>query len=182
MTRYSLLLILALQACGTSDDAPASVQRFAGPVDGTTSLVFVLLDGDHLNVYACNGEVDGVFEWFAATGDTSVTSDSGNASVDVDIGDEATGTLTLDGTAHPFTAAPSALGFGLYRGVAAENGDALEAGVILLDGTEQKGGVGARSSSTLTVSPSPAITTGQTSLLFNNVNIPLVNAASMYLR
>jgi hypothetical protein len=136
---------------GRGDASPAG--NFAGKVEGTDAFVAVVVDEeDRALAYACDGREGGtatVAEWFrgevADDGSLDLTSEGG-AGLSADIAEEgASGTVTLDGEDHAFTAGPAEEPAGLYRKAEEADGEELLGGWIELASGEQRGAVRNRS-------------------------------------
>ena len=104
------------QPCASPAAAPLATEFFA-PLTGTeANLVVALGPGTKFRAYACDG--DTVALWWTgdlANGAYSGTSTDGGATLQATVGDTIAGTVTFkDGTAVPFTAAPTTGAEGLY--------------------------------------------------------------------
>jgi hypothetical protein len=122
-------------------DAERAVNRqtFVGKVDGTKAYVAVeVRPGAPVRAYVCDGQA--VAQWFSGTpsGDVlQATAESGTGVVAATRhGDAFTGTVTVAGVAHPFTAARAAYPGGLYlAGTPADRGGLRGTWIVLADGT-----------------------------------------------
>lgn len=147
------LAALALAACGgDGGDAGgadggkgAAVEgTYVGTVEGTEAYIALVSDGETVAGYLCDGEqvsvwldqvevADGGAELLNRDGETV-----GEATFE---GDQATGEVTVDGEAHPFTAEVATGDAGLYGGTQGERGEPgfVEAGWIVLPDGSQRG-------------------------------------------
>jgi hypothetical protein len=152
----ALLAFVALAAgCGsTKPEHPAHAAArpapsaahpasYTGPVTGTRALVAVLSDGRAIRAYACD---DGHHaHWFTGhlqDGRATLHARDHHATLTLALSaDRATGTLTQDGRAHPFTAARASGRAGLYRAAAHTKADRLVEAAWVLDdqGRTQRG-------------------------------------------
>jgi hypothetical protein len=138
-----LLLLLAtfttltLAAC----QAPAvKTTHYSGQIDNSKAFIGLATNGNDILAYACDGtETDvTIAEWFKGTLSAKsfrLTSKS-NAQLNGQIGEAATGTLTLaDGSTFAFSAPLATGDAGLYRREVTENGtNAVTGWIVLKDG------------------------------------------------
>jgi len=132
---------------GTAPESPAStVGTFAGPLQGTDALVYVLAEGTTINGYICDGnEGKGdLSEWFAvasSNGTEFATTSKNGVKVAGTMGaDQVAGTVKLaDGSDHAFTIPAVTSPAGLYRGRTkdAAGHDLLGGWIVLADGTQR---------------------------------------------
>ncbi len=125
----AVLATLALAACGGSDEKIVS-GTFVGAVPGSDVYVAVVAaesdegaDERAIRVYACDAK--SISEWFPTAGgnDFAADSEGGDSHVEATLeGDEASGTLELDGESFPFTATRATGIAGLYDTVAQPDG------------------------------------------------------------
>jgi len=175
------LVVLVLAGCGVDERPIVEPTRFAGKVDGSNALVFVVADPSLTSAFACDGTTSpALFQWFSAgtAAQMTLTSDDGTATLAIDL-DAGTGTL---GT-QSFSLAAIDDSFGLYRGSKIEDDRTYEAGIVLLDDATQNGVVGITEAGALTTLVTPRISTSQVAVtLLNGVRIPLAIVNNAYVR
>lgn len=157
------LLIMALTGCGAGSSAGAPQREqesgiraasshagnFAGKVEGTEAFVAVVVDKeDRALAYVCDGregETADVAEWFrgAVAGDGSLDlTGEGGAGLSAEVADGGvSGTVTLGGEEHAFSAEPAEEPAGLYRKVKEVGGEEYVGGWIELPSGEERGAV-----------------------------------------
>jgi hypothetical protein len=140
-----MLLSLLATACGddpgsSNDSGPVLAEQWAGPVEGTDAYVSVFtLDDGQAGAYVADG-ADVAALVLGTTEDGSIDL---RPSDEVEVvvgggGGEVSGTVTLDGEPHPFTAAASTGAAGWYRVRTEVDGDLVSAGyIVLADGTQR---------------------------------------------
>ena len=144
----AVLLALLAAACGDDESSsaaggPALAEQWAGAVEGTDAYVSVFtLDDGQAGAYVADG-ADVAALVLGTTEDGSIDLRPGGG-VEVVVeggGDEVSGTVTLDGEAHPFSAAASSGAAGWYRVRTEVDGDLISAGYIVLADGSQRGAV-----------------------------------------
>ena len=141
---------------GAAERAGAShAGNYAGRVEGTDAFVAVVVDGDDRALaYVCDGQEDGqgatVAEWLtgavAGDGSLKMRSEGGARLVAEVVADGASGTLTLSGEEHAFSASPAEEPAGLYRAEETVDGEGYLGGWIELPNGEVRGAVNSTSS------------------------------------
>ncbi|HXV93055.1 MAG TPA: hypothetical protein VD813_07140 [Pseudonocardia sp.] len=130
-------------AAAVAEPAAAAYGRTVesvGRVSGTDALVGVVVQGDEVVAYVCDGPA-ALGERFFGTldGDRAVLTSAGGARLELTLsGATATGTFTpAGGEPAPFTAEPGGAGAGVYFADGIERGAAVHAGwIVLPDGTQ----------------------------------------------
>lgn len=161
------LVALGLAACGGGSAAPKD-GSYVGKVDGTDAYIALVTGGGKVAGYICDGASISV--WIPAatvSGNTaSLVSRKGVALGPVTwSGSTASGTLTIDGTSHPFTAELATGDAGLYRAAQGTPGDAgaVEVGWVVLPDGSQRGQITRFASPILTLA-APKLDTSSTSV------------------
>jgi hypothetical protein len=145
--RVAILLVmlagLGLLACGGGSSAPKD-GSYVGKVDGTDAYIALVTGSGKVAGYICDSASISV--WIPAatiSGNTaSLVSRKGVAVGPVTwSGTTASGTLTIDGISHPFTAELATGDAGLYRAVQGTPGEAgaVEVGWVVLPDASQRG-------------------------------------------
>ncbi len=139
----AVLMLVARPGSGLARQTAAESGRFAGRVAESKAFVGLILDGDRVLAYACDGAPEGVTlsEWFAGHASEQgfdLTGSNGAHLAGQRDGDALGGTLRLaDGTELRFLA-PRVNGLaGLYR--TEDPATDTVAGVILLPDDQQRG-------------------------------------------
>ena len=187
--RRSLAWAVALAAAGVlagcgedgvSDRSPAETKAatvakgaLVGKVDGTDAYVALVSDGSRVLGYLCDSKKlsrwidvstirDGTAALAARTGDAL-----GEAMIS---GDRASGTITIDGEPHAFSAVPASGEAGLYRAARVNREDGklsegeVEAGWIVLPDGTQRGGINTGTTSTILVKSAPRLSLSSTTV------------------
>jgi hypothetical protein len=142
VTLLVMLAGLGLVSCGGGSAAPKD-GSYVGKVDGTDAYIALVTGSAKVAGYICDSASISV--WIPAatvSGNTAnLVSRKGVAVGPVTwSGSTASGTVTIDGTGHAFTAQLASGDAGLYRAVQGTPGDAgsIEVGwVVLADGTQR---------------------------------------------
>jgi serine/threonine protein kinase, bacterial len=146
--------------CGSSDDNKSSsgsstsdttattqnasskriATNFVGKVEGTDALIAIVVGSKTAVAYVCDSKGIGVrFDGKAGSDHLDLTSKQGDkATVDVN-GDDASGTVTLDGKEHKFNANSAPKDAGYYRAQGEVNGQSVTVGWVRAPGGDVKG-------------------------------------------
>lgn len=134
--------VLALAACGGSDNAAAPAKAYVGKVEGTDALIGLVSDGVAAIAYVCDGQE--LATWFrgAQADARTIQLDSGGDGLVANVSEQsAEGHVVLAGTRRKFTAVPAAPGTtaGLYRADVPLDAGTLIGGWIALASGEVRG-------------------------------------------
>jgi hypothetical protein len=162
-------------------EAAAAKGAFVGTVDGTDAYVALVSDGSRVLGYVCDSkklsrwiDVSTIRDGTAALA-TRTGEDLGEAMIS---GDRASGTITIDGESHAFSAVPASGEAGLYRAARIDRKDGkltegeVEAGWIVLPDGTQRGGTNVGTTSTILVKSAPRL-----SLSATTVNLSISGAS-----
>jgi hypothetical protein len=144
-----IVLVGLAAACGGGNggtqpspqaQGPRLADQWAGRIDGTDSYISVFtLNNGETGAYLANGKDVAALVLGTIQGDALQLSPAGDVSVEGTVsGDQVTGTATIGGEEHSFTADRATGEAGWYRGRTSENGELVTAGyIILADGTQK---------------------------------------------
>jgi hypothetical protein len=143
VVRVGLVAVVLVAVAAPVAAAKTTQRVFVGPVKGTRAFVALVADADTVAGYVSDGK--DVSVWLDAverdTPSTALVNRQGDTVGEVKFaGDNATGTVTLEGSTRRFRATKGKGVAGLYRGVAGTPGKVggAEAGwVVLVDGRQR---------------------------------------------
>jgi hypothetical protein len=166
----TLAAALALPACGGG----GSNKTLVGKVEGTDAFIALVSNGKRVDGYLCDGNQ--VSTWFGLTdvsgGKAALSSRAGARLGEATLsGDRASGTVTIAGADHAFTADLAAGDAGLYRAAKGKLGQAgsVEVGWIVLSDDSQRGTTSfIDQTGTLMVQMAPMLDTSSTSVTLSS--------------
>lgn len=119
---------------------------YVGQVSGSGDLIGIVLDGEQITAYICDGTDSAVGQWGWFLGDRTgahvdlVSTNGHELQIDFDAYAVPSGQLlTRDGTAHPFTTEPATGTAGIWRAQGLVNGVPLLAGWVILNNGDERG-------------------------------------------